>query len=437
MTTEYAGNPAIWPSEVPIPNGSDAPSSSLFATSYEGCLDRTAYLYANSLRPGASWRPCFAGGGFFWAASVPGGAFFKPFFDASEGVWVLPIAVLFSAHYTVQAYWSFGQDDGPATLSPPPYDVQPWNPVGSSGSLSPSDSTGIADVACCAGFSTGQVLCAAYSRALQTFTLESTTYTSGTSTTLVSDVLGLSFATLEMAPVPGTNLVVIGIGDNPTAALLFTYTNGGSAIIGVGGVAGPAFANWRFAVGAVSGTPRFVAVPTGTAFPSSGTTNLFWTADGVTWNTVNIFAEVPAGSVVSGLTYSASTQSWFMTVTTFGSGPATMSVYQSQDAVTWVYMNPSHQPAITASDLSCVGGTLVVVAGDATQLGIAGTSQLYFSPDQGQTWYAAGVAFQTNVSQTGGPGTSARLGTSGTQILAINSSQARFSVKGGALGAPV
>src|SRR5580692_1549605 len=47
MPTSYAGNPANWPTSVPVPSGSDAPSSTLFASGFEGTIDRTAWLKAN------------------------------------------------------------------------------------------------------------------------------------------------------------------------------------------------------------------------------------------------------------------------------------------------------------------------------------------------------------------------------------------------------
>lgn len=49
MPVPYAGNPANYPEAVDIPGGSDVPTSSLFATAYEGEIDRSAWLRANLL----------------------------------------------------------------------------------------------------------------------------------------------------------------------------------------------------------------------------------------------------------------------------------------------------------------------------------------------------------------------------------------------------
>lgn len=46
MTTPYAGNAANYPEAVNVPSGSDVPTSTLFATAYEGEIDRSAWLRA-------------------------------------------------------------------------------------------------------------------------------------------------------------------------------------------------------------------------------------------------------------------------------------------------------------------------------------------------------------------------------------------------------
>jgi hypothetical protein len=62
MPTNYAGNSANFPEEIQVPNGSDAPSSTLFATPYEGLADRTAttnlrqaVALVSNMSPQATW----------------------------------------------------------------------------------------------------------------------------------------------------------------------------------------------------------------------------------------------------------------------------------------------------------------------------------------------------------------------------------------------
>lgn len=383
MPNPYAGNPNNFPAVVEVPGGSDPPSSAIFQTTFEGEIDRTAYLYARGAAAVQEWRPAWLGTAIFGTAQKIQAACW----DSTNAQWLL-LGVTAAGSY-LEFYGSLGADDGSATY---------WTALGGQ-----ATNVGLTS-AICAASGTPWVVTASPTN-LYVY--------SGVGSTLERTVSGKT-ALQNPEVVSFGGYVIYAVGSTVSGEVTISYASTGAPTVWTDVAVGAAATEWALK----ANTGIVLAVP----IESSTTTtpNYYHSTDGHTWTSSPLSnMGATSSAAVVGLCWSPTTALWYAVVSPSG---ITLETFTSPDGLTWtaVTMVTTTNPGIV--DIAALGSGLVGTIGDSS----GGGSRLVFSIDGGATWYESQASFAT--SENGGSTYRwPRVAQGDFGVLAYNNLWGRFS----------
>lgn len=409
MTTPYAGNDGNFVDAAAVIDGSDAPSSAIFNTCFEGALDRTAFLFRNvmGLR-GSSWsRPVVVGAAGFTANL----AFTSPEYDGTNRQWMQ--LTVGSAGSTGRIYLSYdGLDETwRAFASDVTFGA---GSVAAACAKDPNDTTTyhIASI----GIPTTQEV-EIWTGTASGFTR---TYQEGTQT--YGDVQAASLNGYAIFATGGSTAGATNFITSPDKMVTPTVAN-------VGATCG-AVPRWLMRVGYVSGTPTLLAVPCGASF---ATPFVYTSTDGHTFTQQtsgfgsHLLATDTIVGVDSGLDSNGSC--FLMLVkTTAGAG----KVLKSVDGINWS----------TVATITALGPAVSLAAAGRLWVAVLGATspapqRLVYSPDT-VNWYTT----DAYLAQGGSANAFVRSNYDGTntiasQIVAANKFGTRCGLIAGHTAGPM
>ena len=386
----YAGNATSFPPNVNVLGGSDTPGSTVFNTTSEGTLDRTAYLAAMAPRVGNNWLPAsnaqVLASTYYTAAAA---------WDAKNAIWVIGFLDTGSSS-KLQMYTSNGID--PLV-------------TGAYAQQQGGGSTGLANT----GAQDWSAVCADPTTATKywAFTTSSTaihadfafanTWTNSRTLTGLTAVTGVSACSFG-------SVVIYALGSSNVGTVRLSTFNGSSWIDFSPSVA----QHW---VLCPTNPALVLAVP---KYTTGASVSYYTSPDGLIWTTRS--ATFITGSFYCvGVVWSAAAQLWIAATT----DATHAKFYSSPDAIAWTQIGSG---TITANlnEFGCGANGLVC----ALEVNGDGTQSIIFSPDSGATWYAAGGY---PVGGLLGPGsgvsgnTASRVASGPNGVLAFNNTYLRWT----------
>lgn len=365
MPSPYVGNPANYPTSVQVPIGSDPPSSTLFATAWNGTLDRTAYTQQHgTLSNLVTLQPTFSISSGL-SPSTPNGPYAACFndtnltIDGTNGQRWLLVTWDGTNHARVYAGW-FDQPIG--TVTPVPQIGGDITYTKNPTSIAADPSTGAIYVGGFGGVSSTEadIFKMAVGGSFASFLT-------------VSGVTGVSDMQIV---VMGGNLFY-GVGSNTAGQAQVNGSFGG-------GTTGLTAANWivRTNGSMVLFVPA-VAQATPTVYKATGTATYSSASIGLA--TTDIPMDLTWNAFVNG-------GQWVLTVLT--TTPST-KVWTSPDGVTWTLAATLLHLPNPIRSIASVGPHVIGVMANNT---LNTPDQLCSSSDGGVTW----TSYQTGT--TGGVG---------------------------------